>query len=55
MKLYDVMVTEHNYGFIQVKANNKEEAKTNAHIEWEQGNAYWNETEVEYIDIKETK
>ena len=55
MKDYIVNLKHIEYGFVRVKANDKQEASDKAQDEEMNGNAIWNNSETEIMDIEEGK
>ena len=55
MKDYIVDLKHTEYGFVRVKANNKQEASDKAQDEEMVGNAYWNKSYTEATEVREGK
>ena len=48
---YLVSVKEINYGGIMVEAKNPEEAKMIAEQEYESGNVFWKNSDLDYVSV----
>lgn len=52
---YEVKITEHNVGYITVEAANKKEAEEIAFEEYQDGNAFWRDTDIDYEVVCKSK
>lgn len=52
-KNYIFNINETQFGFVQVKAKNKEEAKEKAHEKYDDGGVIWTNAEAEVVSIEE--
>ena len=51
MEKYLVYITEKQIGVVEVEAENEDEAKDKAVKEYENGNVFWNSSEISEITI----
>lgn len=52
---YEVRIKEHNIGYVTVEADSKKSAEELAYEEYQNGNAFWRDTEIEYEVIQKPR
>lgn len=52
---YVVSVKEVNYGAVTVEANSPEQAKELAEQEYYGGNVYWDNSDIDYLNVQKKK
>ena len=52
MEKYTIYVSELQYGFLEVEAENEEEAIEKVYAEYENGNVFWHSSEITDVTIE---